>query len=886
MSGIILIIFLGILLALGFILGYGSLKEQTFKDFFIGKRNFCDILIVSTLFSSILSGNNVISTISDIYSGGYFYFYLFPGIFVSHLLMGLFISKKMGPYLGLQSPGDILGRMYGKEAKITMGITVLVDSMFMITIQVMAIVFLCEYFFAIPAILSISMTFMFILVYSLRGGIKAIIMNNVIQFGILIIFLPLLCCGILSVIGSIDNLLFYFTKNIHAKSEPFILSKAFAIFIYTSLPALYPLSIQRMLLCKDTQQIKTSFSINAVLSLIMIGMFVIIALYMNMINPNLEPKIALYTIINQVMPFALKNFILIALIAILISSINSHLNVATIAFTHDIYRSLSKKILSEQQQLILAKKLLFITAVLAIIIAPFGYKYINYFYNIRLLNDSTILVSLLMGFFGFNTVRKGFLTVLILSLPIMMLTYYVKYYYLCLFSTVICGLILYYFHYKYKTKNPNESYQKIFTDNLHKAKFTNKQKNFIDFSIKRIEYCLPYSTLAFISVMVPLFFIIPSYNLLYAPFFFIYPLIMSLCIVILFKEIWPSFLLNYFSYVWHLLLLLSLPLITILFYLQSNYQAIFILPMLSGVIILSLLTRKSMFILLLSLGLVLAFIISINSENGFYNYMVEARYLYVILYLLINICCLLAFSKIDKKWYEFITAKISHESARSLSAVSSSAYLLQNKMQRLINNYKDNIQQNLVDDQSLLKDDELQELQDLPQNLKDMGKRTTNTLDALFHKIDKERLSDRNLKTIDIISLVKQALADPSFTLFQKKKVLLNSYHNFFIIAVQAEITHVIINLLENAFAAIAHKEEYGIVEIWANNTSLFIRDNGVGIDSKVFYNIFDDGFSTKGSSGQGLGYCKRIMQEHAGNIYYTSAKNEFTQFELKFNEK
>ena len=567
-------------------------------------------------------------------------------------------------------------------------------------------------------------------------------------------------------------------------------------------------------------------------------MFVIIALYMNMLNPHLDIKNALYTIIAQVMPTSLKNFILIALIAILISSINSHLNIATIAFTHDIYLFISKKSFSSSAQLILAKKLLIATAVVSIMIAPFAYNYFNYFYDIRLLNHSTILVLLLMGFFGFNTDRKGFLTVLILSLPIFALTYYIKYYYLCLLSFIFCGLILLYFH--HRLKSPTDSYRKIFAKHIQKNNLNKRlKKNFIDLSIKRIEYCLPYSTCAFISVMVPLFFIIPSFSIIYAPFFFVYPLIMSLCLIILFKEIWPSFLLTYFSHIWHILLLLSLPMITILFYLQSSYQTIFIMPILSSVIVLSLLTRKTMFFILLILGFILAYAVHLFSGNMFSGYLIAARYLYVILYLLINIFSLLAFSKIDKKWYEFITAKISHESARSLSAVSSSAYLLQNKMQRLINNYKDNIQQNLVDDQSLLKDDELQELQDLPQNLKDMGKRTTNTLDALFHKIDKERLSDRNLKTIDIISLVKQALADPSFTLFQKKKVLLNSYHNFFIIAVQAEIIHVIINLLENAFAAIAHKEEYGIVEIWANNTSLFIRDNGVGIDSKVFYNIF-----------------------------------------------
>ena len=72
---------------------------------------------------------------------------------------------------------------------------------------------------------------------------------------------------------------------------------------------------------------------------------------------------------------------------------------------------------------------------------------------------------------------------------------------------------------------------------------------------------------------------------------------------------------------------------------------------------------------------------------------------------------------------------------------------------------------------------------------------------------------------------------------------------------------------------------------MWATDVSLFIKDNGIGMDKKTLYQIFDEGFSTKGTSGQGLCFCKKIMEEHAGQIRCTSEKGSYTQFELIFDD-
>lgn len=100
-------------------------------------------------------------------------------------------------------------------------------------------------------------------------------------------------------------------------------------------------------------------------------------------------------------------------------------------------------------------------------------------------------------------------------------------------------------------------------------------------------------------------------------------------------------------------------------------------------------------------------------------------------------------------------------------------------------------------------------------------------------------------------------------------------------------IEQVLINLIKNAFPALEGKENAFIelsAELKEEGPTLFVRDNGEGIDPDLLSQIFVPFFSTrKTGTGIGLSLSKNIMKSHQGDLKVQSVKGEGTLFKLCF---
>ena len=86
----------------------------------------------------------------------------------------------------------------------------------------------------------------------------------------------------------------------------------------------------------------------------------------------------------------------------------------------------------------------------------------------------------------------------------------------------------------------------------------------------------------------------------------------------------------------------------------------------------------------------------------------------------------------------------------------------------------------------------------------------------------------------------------------------------------QRELEEILDNLVRNAASVIPEGSE---LELWISvaelgeSCELSVEDNGPGVPAEVIDRIFDEGFSTRGSTGFGLHRCRQLLSARGGSI-------------------
>ncbi|MBO8155903.1 MAG: HAMP domain-containing histidine kinase [Bacillaceae bacterium] len=90
-------------------------------------------------------------------------------------------------------------------------------------------------------------------------------------------------------------------------------------------------------------------------------------------------------------------------------------------------------------------------------------------------------------------------------------------------------------------------------------------------------------------------------------------------------------------------------------------------------------------------------------------------------------------------------------------------------------------------------------------------------------------------------------------------------------------------NVIENAMLSLGDQKGYIHLEVEGiDNGVLFrVEDNGPGIEKRNMNKIWEEGFSTKNSSGVGMPFVKQVVENHQGAIRVSSIPNEKTTVEI-----
>jgi signal transduction histidine kinase len=152
-------------------------------------------------------------------------------------------------------------------------------------------------------------------------------------------------------------------------------------------------------------------------------------------------------------------------------------------------------------------------------------------------------------------------------------------------------------------------------------------------------------------------------------------------------------------------------------------------------------------------------------------------------------------------------------------------------------------------------------------------------IDRISHQVDDVleygKASQLQLQSANITSMIKQIVVDNNFS----KDIKINIDNVDLRLNVDVrKIEAVITNLLINASQAIDNKGVINVRLLDNGSNAIFaVEDSGPGIAPQNVSKVFDPLFTTKQTgTGLGLSICKKIVEQHGGNI---SVKNNPTTF-------
>lgn len=857
---------------------YAGRNTKTIEDFAIGPRNFSTIVLVSTIFASVVDAGMTTGLASSTYSIGPIFLISFLGIIFSHINVSFFIAPRMKQFLGLISSGDIFEKLYGKKAKTLMGCSTIIESTLTAAIQIFAISQIGQYFFGMPPLVSSAVVSLLIVLYTFRGGIRSVTATEVFQFGIMIIAIPIMCGVALYKFGGIQSLSqllqehpLYFTKENNENHLEYL-----AVFISFSLPCLYPLCIQRMLMAKNTQQISSAFLINGLISLpfyLTVGLIGIIAF---IAIPGTDANLVFPALINEVMPVGIKGLILAGLAAIFMSTVDSILNIGSLAIIHDVLGSLTKKNLDPKTELRLMRLASLMIAMGAVLVCHLFSSVTHIVFFLMVLGNSVFFPGFFWGIMGIKASKNGFwIGIAAGALTVLFGTFILELFplYTMLIAIVLnsCILIIDSLLEKPVPTLPFSSFLQAERKGVIK---TMRRNAFFSDSVRNQDYCTVFFVCAIVTSLFPFFF--PAIQGLKS--FDLNILILNTGIAIislsmLFRELWWDYVDKLFPIIWILLLTIALPTQSCYMLFKSHMSPVWFVDCLTILPLMLVLTTRSALIVSCGLGVIAALLLNglsepiLSPENvaGF-------GYWALVVHITILAICLALFRMRDQESFVITSSTLAHEASRSFLAFENAACYLNNYLPKIIERYR-------VIDGTEVSPGALDELLALPSQLEQAAKRSRYVIEKLSFS---SMTTKAHFEEFNILTSIYNAINDPSIKNNICEKISVINVKTMTIKGDVNQITQVFINLLENAYhATINIKNSKIYIHIF--DDYIIVKDTGEGIDKFDMPNIFDNHFSTKATRGQGLAFCKGIMKNHGGTISCSSIRGEFTEFRLNF---
>ncbi|MDA0939124.1 MAG: ATP-binding protein [Proteobacteria bacterium] len=861
-------------------LGLGLFRVGKIRDiteYTIGDRNLPNFILISTVFATTIGAVAILGRVEKMQSLGFF-FALSTLFFPLGPLVLSFLFRNVRRFQDCISISDIMEKLYGKFSGNVVSALSIMISIGALSAQVTAISAFFK-FIEVDYIWGTAISCFVIILYAASGGVKAVSFTDVLQFSVFAIAFPVVAGYIAIDLGGIsaafsklpDN---YFSFDLSAKEWMLF----FSVILYATIVDINPVFAQRILMAKDARQV--SFVFRAV-SILYIPFALTIAFFGIVIKAKFPDMIdtknaMLYPIISYLKP-GLIGLMIAGILAVIMSTADSWVNNAGVTFAHDIYKKIFPHAVNEVQ---VARISTIIFGFISLVIAYKDFQIVDIVFFINSIWFPIVVIPCLAGFLGFNGKSRDFIASFIMAL----ICIFFSYLWVGNLNTItmVFGLIGSFIGFFSRTAL---AFRISFRDYVEFLLFllSSMKKMLINvfrvipFSsekLTKISICTSFFSVLNVASIFVLMITDQSYNnslIFYIHVFSSFIAIASFSLRYYFSEAG-------FAKIMHIVMpFCLLSTMGISFKVADNISVV-LYSLVNFLIVFCILIQifsfgKTFFMCFsfISAGWIVASIYNMPALES--DFMLYTLIISLIIFISLLYFRMLA-AVIQKQIFSVFASAISHEvlSPLSDSVIISNGVL---DISKDITKEKSNTEMNMTSDSTasnkIINDvlshtyDANQMMQQMIEDMKERLSRGIKDIRMLITALKGSEGVESDIGNYSVYDTILEAIQ--SFFINQDQKVIFqksNKELDFLFYGSKTNMLHVFYNIMKNAFQ---HGGRSDItLTIWIDGKSVYLQDNGKGVDKKNRMKIFKQYISSN-SYGIGLSFVKAVMGKIGGDV-------------------
>lgn len=358
------------------LLSFVAVRARTaheFEEFSLAKRSLPLALVFSSLAATYVGPGFSIGFVGRGFNSGFLFLGIGVAYSIQNILVGLLIAPRLRRLKNCHTLGDAIGQKYDRNCQIIAGIiSVGLCAGFSAVManaggDVLKNVFNLQNGLAVAIVVSITA------LYTTFGGLRASVITDAFQFSAFATLLPvtLLLALAFNLKGGIatftDNALAATSAGLNSTSSIEIIGFVAAFFLGETL---IPPYANRALASKTTKISRNGFimagSFSILWFLIMISLGIVAR---NIVPGDVEEDLVLLNFVKSIMPASGYALLLVVLVSVVMSSLDSLLNAGAVVFTQDIIKPFVS--LSDRNALIAGRAATIFIAIIAGVSAVF-----------------------------------------------------------------------------------------------------------------------------------------------------------------------------------------------------------------------------------------------------------------------------------------------------------------------------------------------------------------------------------------------------------------------------------------------------------------------------------------------------------------------------------